>query len=45
LAAEQLHRLLLDPSDGALDAARVAQRVQLSGRSTTPRPQRPAPAP
>jgi Trk K+ transport system NAD-binding subunit len=45
LAAERLHRLLLDPSDAALDAARAAQRVELFGRSATQPQHRAAPVP
>ena len=37
LAAERLYRLLLDPSDAALEAARAVQGVELYGRRSGPR--------
>jgi Kef-type K+ transport system membrane component KefB len=37
LAAERLYRLLLDPSDAALEAARAVQSVELYGRRSGPR--------
>jgi Trk K+ transport system NAD-binding subunit len=35
LAAERLYRLLLDPSDAALESARAAQEEELHGRAPT----------